>query len=211
MALLHPRAFLTPILVVLSTALARGDVAPPPAHPEDRGVQLRFENLGDYPPYAFFLKYNVRSVGHGIRPNGKGYVSSWESTVLTPLSAENPTTELEGNGRRSTDVVLLAVPLGQKPPTTGPQDFLSWLKTNPPGVLQSAPLGIGSPSPGQPSSYWVKIEEERLEVRTFDIKRTYQILKIAGGSMLSLGLAVAGLALIRRRRPAKPAPTPPVE
>ncbi len=99
--------------------------------------------------YDFYLKY-----AHG---RGNPYASPHLSAVRSGEAFRS----FEGNGR-TTPVVLLAVPHGQKPPPleTNP----SWLEKAPEGCLQSAHLEGIDEGAGALVPYRVRIQDGKLEV-----------------------------------------------
>src|SRR5262245_43048696 len=67
--------------------------------------QFRFENLSDYPDHDFYLKY-----GHSSG-------NPFSAPFVTPVTAGSPT-QVKGEGKRLTPVVLIAVPHGGPVPST---------------------------------------------------------------------------------------------
>jgi hypothetical protein len=166
----------------------------------DIDIRVRIENLGDYPNYDFYLKY-------GISP-GNPYVG----LHLTKVEA-NTLIQLEGKGRRITEVYLLAVPRGQAavPPQASPNDD-KWLRDPQAGALQSESMygnrsrRIGGDFNGHELDYRVRIEGNRLDV-TWVKSKTPWLPQDAEGQMglLCFGLTLSALLIavglfVRRRR-----------
>jgi hypothetical protein len=143
-------------VVILLAGPARADIGFGPR--PTLNIQVRFENLEDYPRYDFYLKYGL---GTG-NPSGFFHLTRVHPATLTLL---------EGNGSRMTEVYLLAAPRGQSvSPPQGQMDN-KWLTEAPSGALRSTPLPTHSPGTtlseglnGYSLDYRVHIEGDHLEV-----------------------------------------------
>jgi hypothetical protein len=150
------------VLCMIPAGRARSDVGLFPGGDRTPRIQVRVENLAEYPSYDFYLKYGLG--------RGNPYTSP-HLTKLVPDAA----VYLEGNGRRLTQVCLVAVPHGQPPPSPPPVNDReardTWVRGRVPGVLQSSPLqadssggGLSTSSDGYLLSYRVDMKGDQLNV-----------------------------------------------
>jgi hypothetical protein len=194
---------LTALVLLGPAAGVRGDAAPGLfERSRDFDPQLRFENLADYPDFDFYLKY------------GRARGNPRSSTHLTPVTS-GVTIRLEGKGRYFTEVFLIAVPHGQKPPAL--RKDREGLTEEVPGVLQSHALtGVvynSSPtdeSDGYVLRYSVSIKDGNLEVTSLPRELIFwewvrgRLPYLLVGLALFLTVAWIGIWVLRRLRRRKP-------
>ncbi len=122
----------------------------------DLDLGFLFKNLGDYPNYDFYLKYERGS----LNPH------SWKAHLTRVTSGT--LTRLEGNGSRHNGIFLIAVPRGQVMPVQQKKPGPEWLKEPPEGGLQSAALRGDPPGDdlrnGYDYTFQVRIDGDKLEV-----------------------------------------------
>jgi hypothetical protein len=173
------------VLLLLPAAPARADMGF--SFLSNTNPQFRFENLSDYPDHDFYLKY-----GHSSG-------NPFSAKFVTPVTAGTPT-QVKGEGKRLTPVVLIAVPHGGPVPST--QMESDWVVTAEPGTLQSEPLKWDV---GGTALYRVRIEDGRLQA----ISRGTEWLSgntwvgVIVGAALCAAVAFGGLFLVRRRLAAR--------
>jgi hypothetical protein len=180
------------LVFLLPAGAARGDVGP--AFLQDATYPaMRFDNLSDYPDFDFYLKY-----GHA---RGNPYAGH-----LGTVRSGDPFREFEGTGRK-TEVYLLAVPHGRKPPP--PRNDHAWFTEVPEGCLQSAPLEGTNQEAGALVSYRVRIQDGKLEVtrQSMEWEPGEWVLARPIFSCFSIHVAVVcvivvwfGVRFLRRRR-----------
>jgi hypothetical protein len=197
------RRVLTVLVLLGPAAGVRGDAAPGPFEwSRDFDPQLRFENLADYPDFDFYLSY------------GRGGGKPRRGRYLTPVTS-GVTVRLEGTGKRLTEVFLIAVPHGQKPPT--PREDRDWLSKGAPGVLQSHALdgvehnwSIADENDGYVLRYSVSIKDGRLVTSSLPRELLFwewvrgRLPYLLVGLALFLVVAWVGIWVLRRLRRRKP-------
>jgi hypothetical protein len=111
---------------------------------------MRFENLGDYPEFDFYLMYGYGSGNPAASPH------------LFPVRSGEPFRHPETNGRKGS-AVLFAVPHGRQPPAVSREhDFFSEKMT--PDCLRSSMLEGTSLGKVYLVPYRVRIDEGKLQV-----------------------------------------------
>jgi hypothetical protein len=176
-----------------SVSAVRADMGPSFPGNSDIILEVRFDNLGDYPDYDFYLSC----------PHGWGNPNS-----LTKLTA-GESSQLKSDNRHSSPIYLVVVPSGKVPPRQVTDDSDRVRKTIP-GSLQSSSLGIGDSADGYTCLFHVTIEGDTLIVSPVSRKLAPTLWLRSNIGCVFFGLALSavgiwlGLRLARKLAPKVP-------
>jgi hypothetical protein len=176
-------------LIVLAALAGRGlaDVAIPGQTRKDLVIQIRLENLDEYPQWDFYLKYGL-SRGN---PYGAHHLTRMHSGVST---------RLEGKGNRLTEVYLLTVPAGQSIRLPTAEWDRDWLTDLPKGALgQAMLLRFQESEDLREYRYRVRIEDGKLHVDKLEVVPVNPDTEPLGASawfQIGVGIALSSAAVV---------------